>query len=610
MMQIRTRQSDSACTKATPLAPKFLSRLPGGCISARSAHRFLGTSSQQNPSDGPLQAKLAVGPAHDDYEQEADRMAERVVNAPKSQVSTLSDFQNSLTVQRKCPCGGSGDDCTCGTTAPLQRSAEGGSTLAVAPPIVHQVLRSPGQPLRPEIRAYMEPRFGRDFSRVRVHYDALAAESAQAVQARAYTVGSEIAFATGQFCPQSRAGLRLLAHELTHVVQQNSVATAPRKSAVESGSRNDAYERDADRVAASFDAESDLAAPHSLITAFISRPRLSRDWNSCADPPTCPAREPGELTRAASASLQVAALDAPETGEIVYSFGVGSSSVASLKSNPDWMAFVSFLSGSGDHWEILGFTDCEGATEGNTSLRQSRADAVRAALPGPVQVLIDRAVGASLSDCVAANDTAANRGFNRSVVFRRTSSTITMTDENITVTPQPLTIPTQDCTTGNNSEIAFALPIARDMVSHATDVLNHPSSSVDALLDKYFNDHSTSTYMHALAGFRNLASISGSFTIECEQPGSFMYNHFCGGSYAYVRDLVPGAHVHLCGSAFGRSANSLAETIVHESSHKFDNTGDHEYCWSGCPSTLSRWSAYDNADSFSKFARDAYLTIP
>lgn len=172
-------------------------------------------------------------------------------------------------------------------------------------------------------------------------------------------------------------------------------------------------------------------------------------------------------------------------------------------------------------------------------------------------------------------------------------------------------VPTVDCTPANISEIAIAMPLARAMVRHAIDLLGRPSTSaVTALLDKYFNDHSASTYLHALVGYRNLLSgISGSFTVECEQPGSFMYDYFCGGTLAYVRTLVPGPNVHLCGSAFGRSDTALAETIAHESSHKFDNTGDKAYCWGGCPASLDRWAAYNNADSFSKFARDSYLTI-
>ena len=93
---------------------------------------------------------------------------------------------------------------------------------STAPPIVHDVLRSPGQPLNPNTRGFMESRFGHDFSQVRVHTDARAAESARAVNARAYTVGRDIAFGSGQYTPGSSTGQRLLAHELAHVMQQQS----------------------------------------------------------------------------------------------------------------------------------------------------------------------------------------------------------------------------------------------------------------------------------------------------------------------------------------------------------------------------------------------------
>jgi DNA/RNA endonuclease G (NUC1) len=88
------------------------------------------------------------------------------------------------------------------------------------PPIVNEVLNSPGQPLDAGTRAYFEPRFGHDFSKVRVHTDARAAESARAVNALAYTVGQNISFGAGQYAPDTTLGRRLLAHELTHVYQQ------------------------------------------------------------------------------------------------------------------------------------------------------------------------------------------------------------------------------------------------------------------------------------------------------------------------------------------------------------------------------------------------------
>lgn len=95
------------------------------------------------------------------------------------------------------------------------------------PPIVYDVLSSPGQPLDTESRTFFEPRFGHDFSLVRVHTDAKAAESAQAVHASAYTVGRDICFARGRYAPATTDGRRLLLHELSHVVQQR-FADAPR----------------------------------------------------------------------------------------------------------------------------------------------------------------------------------------------------------------------------------------------------------------------------------------------------------------------------------------------------------------------------------------------
>ncbi|HEU0304365.1 MAG TPA: DUF4157 domain-containing protein [Gaiellaceae bacterium] len=101
------------------------------------------------------------------------------------------------------------------------------ATRAPAPPMVHDVLRSPGRPLEPGVRGEMEARFGHDFSSVRVHDDGRAAESARAVSASAYTVGSDVVFDAGRYAPGSKAGDDLLAHEVGHVIQQGAVSTVP-----------------------------------------------------------------------------------------------------------------------------------------------------------------------------------------------------------------------------------------------------------------------------------------------------------------------------------------------------------------------------------------------
>ena len=86
-------------------------------------------------------------------------------------------------------------------------------------------MRGNGQPLPDFVRAFFEPRFGYDFSQVRMHTDAKAAEAARAVNALAYTVGRDIAFGMGQYAPETNEGRRLLTHELTHVVQQTAAGT-------------------------------------------------------------------------------------------------------------------------------------------------------------------------------------------------------------------------------------------------------------------------------------------------------------------------------------------------------------------------------------------------
>jgi hypothetical protein len=111
---------------------------------------------------------------------------------------------------------------------PVQRKAERAEPLYVDTAEVESVVASPGRPLDPETRRYMESHIGFDFGKVRVHTDARAAASARALGARAYTLGSHVVFSSGRYAPKSAEGRRLLAHELTHVVQQSpSIASRP-----------------------------------------------------------------------------------------------------------------------------------------------------------------------------------------------------------------------------------------------------------------------------------------------------------------------------------------------------------------------------------------------
>jgi hypothetical protein len=136
----------------------------------------------------------------------------------------LSLTAASAQLSRKCAA------CEAEENAKILQTKPAGPAKAAAgeaPPIVHEVLRSPGQPLDQSTRAFFEPRFGHDFSRVRLHTDVKAAQAAQAIGALAYTVGSHIVFGeTSQ--PRTPSGNDLLAHELTHVIQQGDLAATGR----------------------------------------------------------------------------------------------------------------------------------------------------------------------------------------------------------------------------------------------------------------------------------------------------------------------------------------------------------------------------------------------
>lgn len=193
---------------------------------ALSNHRLVAGNTR-----GLLQRKLAIGAPNDHFEQEANHVAAQVMSG----ATHASGAQTSLTragaagsgLQRRCACGGKiGPDGECEECKKkrLQRksrsSAGAASSNASAPPIVHQVLNSPGRPLDATTRAFMEPRFGYNFSQVRVHDDARAGASARSVNAVAYTVGHNVVFDSSASSAGYPSHQHVLAHELAHVVQQ------------------------------------------------------------------------------------------------------------------------------------------------------------------------------------------------------------------------------------------------------------------------------------------------------------------------------------------------------------------------------------------------------
>ena len=144
-----------------------------------------------------LQRRLVIGASNDPLELEADQIADQVLAKPAHPAVN-------------------------GAPPHIQRfSGQPNRQPDTAPATVEQALATPGRPLEPPLRQDMEQRFGHDFSRVRVHTDSVAEQSARDVNAHAYTVGRDMVFASGQFAPGTHEGRRLIAHELTHVAQQS-----------------------------------------------------------------------------------------------------------------------------------------------------------------------------------------------------------------------------------------------------------------------------------------------------------------------------------------------------------------------------------------------------
>lgn len=222
---------------------------PASTVSSSEAHQ----PNASNPYAGLLKLQRAIG----------NRAMGQLIHSEVKPPSILIS-------QHKGSCGklaGVVSECSECQHKPLsiQRKATNDIELSKVPLIVHEVLKSPGQPLELETRNFMESRFKHDFSRVRVHTDAQAALSAQIVNASAYTVENEVVLSEGQYAPKTNKGQSLLAHELAHVIQQS------RPNASSSWSQDESLERSARQ--ASFDVTNGAESVHVV---GASQPKLAR----------------------------------------------------------------------------------------------------------------------------------------------------------------------------------------------------------------------------------------------------------------------------------------------------------------------------------------------
>ena len=182
---------------ALPLQRKAICACGGGCPACQA------------------KSNLNISQPNDPAEIEADQIADKVMRMPVGKVKPAINNHSKGTIHRKC------DACE-DEEAKIQRKAlpSGQDFSSQSPAHVQSAISTGGRPLDHQARSFFEPRLGYDLSSVRIHTDSVAGQSARAVNARAYTLGSNIVFGSGEYKPDTESGKHLLAHELTHTVQQ------------------------------------------------------------------------------------------------------------------------------------------------------------------------------------------------------------------------------------------------------------------------------------------------------------------------------------------------------------------------------------------------------
>jgi outer membrane protein OmpA-like peptidoglycan-associated protein len=532
-----------------------------------------------------LQTKLRVGSVNDPLEHEADRVADQVIRMPTSSAAITSAPPQ---VSRKCA--------ACAEEEKLQKKEAGTqATAGGAPASVHETLRSPGQPLDAAARAYFEPRFGRDFSGVRVHADASAAQSAREVNAHAYSVGHDIAFDSGRFAPGSPDGRQLIAHELTHVVQQGETgavvqrqdASKPTELTLEIGDVCVLYEKGEEAKSHTAKGILDLDVGFE---GFIS------------------ATYPEFYGTGSPDAVAIADFE-------VDSGALRSSTKSTLQAS--WVPTYK----PGETLEFLGYSDCVGPEGNNVSLREKRAKAVADLFPSATRIIR----GAPIHEYVADGTSPAGRALNRSVVIRRPEPPPPVhKDPEPKKHEAPIKMeepPTKDCSTDQRKQLSIAYPAAKLMAERALAALSKRDSVVDFLLERYFGPDALKHVPEIRAGFSKILSEWKNWdpSFECQvqtekgcsndDPHKVTLAHVKKERHIFSPNQAYGG-VYVCEEAFSTPENMqiISHVILHELSHRLDNTDDHKYCWEDegyCPS-LDTKEAIDNADSYAGFAQDYF----
>lgn len=289
-------------------------------------------------------------------------------------------------------------------------------------------------------------------------------------------------------------------------------------------------------------------------------------------------------------------------------------------------------------YEILGFTDCVGDSAHNRQLRTTRAQAIADLLPETAKrasVVGPAADGAFL---LPANASRAERAWNRSVLIGLApppppppppAPVPPPQPDPSVITPRPPAA-AKECTAAQVTTLSLAFPIARRLAEIALKVLSGDLDGVQRkALEMYFGPDWRAHLSEIRAGYRTILSgwkdwdehsqchLQDEAGCPSNDPHSFVL------AYVHRRGVFSTSHygdVHVCARAFHQSPEELGTTILHELSHRLDNTSDHKYCWAGDPAhpnpghdyceDLSTADAVDNADSYAQLALQLFNFLP
>ena len=397
-----TKEPQPSKTKQSSLS--FSTAIPSALSARRKSSCACGGGCPSCNTETKIQPKLKIGAVGDRYEQEADRVTEQVMHMPELAHSPKA--QSAPELQRKC-CQNEEEEKIqpkplSDSITPLVQAKSGTEPQnEVSQPLHNRIYRSQGRGKKIDTQAqsFMENRFGADFSQVRVHTGSNAIQMNQQLNAQAFTLGSDIYFNEGKYAPSNRSGQYLLAHELTHILQQTGA---------------------------------------KRIQRFVT----------CESSTDCPSREVEEHRVARLDPMVAVPIPSGETGIVVDGFDINSAAIKStLASSPTWTSFTTEMGTNVDlSWEILGFTDCQGSESLNMDLRTQRAQALRNALPAPARARISSQNAAPITNCVYSNTSSFGRKMNRSAVIRLVQTTLNFEQgTDITGNPCAQTFTGLDC---------------------------------------------------------------------------------------------------------------------------------------------------------------------